>query len=376
MKIVQVCRQFYPGVGGIESVTLGLSQALQEHGHRSDVITLRKLFSLGMVANPTEWVDGINVYRLPHVGIRRYPVAPAVLSLLAPYDIIHIHAIDFFTDFLTATRRIHRKPIVVMTHGGFFHTRRFLLFKHLYFRTITRLSLSGANAIICDSPHDYNLFQHIVPPHKLYTCAIGVNVQPYINIQKQIEPGLLVGIGRIVENKRIERLIQLLPALALHLPDVHLVWIGDDEQGRLAHLLTYAQELGVASRVQFLGKTSEMQMQEQLRRAHLYVSSASYEAFGISTIEAMSSATVPVVTPTGIHPEVVHDGRTGFICTFEDHRSVDCLRHALTLSSASLDNIGQNARVEAARYSWTPVVKSYLDVYDSILTPKNRMSWS
>ena len=42
-----------------------------------------------------------------------------------------------------------------------------------------------------------------------------------------------------------------------------------------------------------------------LERAHLFVSASSYEGFGLSTIEAMSAATVVVVTAVGAHPDVV-----------------------------------------------------------------------
>jgi alpha-1,3-mannosyltransferase len=44
------------------------------------------------------------------------------LRHLRDADIVHVHAIDFFFDFLGWTKPLHGKKLVVSTHGGFFHT--------------------------------------------------------------------------------------------------------------------------------------------------------------------------------------------------------------------------------------------------------------
>lgn len=366
MKILQVSRQFFPSVGGIERVVYGLSQALQQAGHRSDVVTLQKIFNTGEIAAPKSQVAGIQVYRLPHVGSRRYPVAPAVLSLIPAYDVVHIHAIDFFVDYLNLTRFWHRKPLVISTHGGIFHTRWLWLFKRAYFQLVTRFSLSGALAILCDSQHDFDLFQDIVPLHKLQVVPNGVEVQPFLEIKKKIKSGSLLGIGRIVENKGLERLIEVLAALMPDFPEMHLIWVGDDPQQRIPRLIALARQLGVEEHVEFVGHATDDKLLELLSQAQAFVSAASYEAFGVSTIEAMSSGTVPIVTPVGIHPEVIQDGQTGFLCRFDDRQAIACFRHVLSLEAAELSRIGQQAREAAKRYAWDCQVKSYLDVYRAV----------
>jgi alpha-1,3-mannosyltransferase len=367
MQIVQVYRQFLPSTGGTENVVYGLSRALQQQGQRCDIATLRSIFSSGETCAPTAQIDGLAVYRFPHLGIRRYPIAPAVLSMVGAYDVVHIHAIDFFVDFLVATRALHRRPIVVTTHGGIFHTRWMLPLKKLFFQTITRLSLRGVAAVVCVSQHDYDLFRPIVPAHRLHIIANGIAMQPLLAIEKRIQPGLLLGIGRIVENKRVVALIDLLPALAAEVPHVRLVWVGADQEQRRAELLERAQRLGVAERVHFTGQVSDAELYDLLARAHLFVSASSYEAFGITTIEAMGSGTVPVVTPVGVHPEVVHDGQNGFLWRLEDHaQAIARLRHALRLDLAEVQQMGQAARQVAQRYAWESVVQSYLTLYQQV----------
>jgi alpha-1,3-mannosyltransferase len=363
VNILQISRQFPPATGGIESVTYGLCRALRQRGYRTDVATLRAIFATGKQATPTEHIDGIPVYRLPHLGTKRYPVAPAVWSLLHPFDIIHIHAIDFFVDFLALLRARHQKTIVVNTHGGIFHTRWILPVKKLYFKIMTRLSLRCVDAVICDSHHDYRLFRSIVPEQKIHIIRNGVNVLPFAAIQKHITPGLLVGIGRIFENKHVERLIDLLPALVTEFPHLRLVWIGSDQHRQIPRLRSRAEQLGIAERVHFTGLISDEQVHTWLSRAHLFVSASSYEAFGISTVEAMSSKTVPVVTPVGIHPEIVCNGKTGFLCSFEKHQAIDSFRRALSLPLDQLDQVGFQAQQAAMQYSWDTVVDAYVSIY-------------
>jgi glycosyltransferase involved in cell wall biosynthesis len=131
----------------------------------------------------------------------------------------------------------------------------------------------------------------------------------------------------------------------------------------------------VAARVQFAGLISAEALHDLLARAQLFVSASSYEAFGVATIEAMSSGTVPVVTPVGIHPDVVREGVTGFLYRLEDQaQAVACLRQALTLDEAQVRRIGQAARQEVQRYSWDTVVQSYLTMYQRVLQQNTRQT--
>jgi alpha-1,3-mannosyltransferase len=239
--------------------------------------------------------------------------------------------------------------------------------KRLFFQTITRLSLRGAAAVVCDSQHDYDLFRPIVPAHRLHIIANGIAMQPLLAIEKRIQPGLLLGIGRIVENKRVAALIDLLPALAAAVPHVRLVWVGAGPEQHRAALLERARRLGVAERVQFASKVPDAELHSLLAQAHLFVSASSYEAFGMATIEAMGSGTMPVVTPVGVHPEVVHDGHNGLLWRLEDPaQAVAQLTYALRLDLVQVQQMGQAARQVARRYAWENVVQSYLNMYQQV----------
>jgi alpha-1,3-mannosyltransferase len=367
MRILQAIRRFHPYVGGAETFVRDLSLSLIECGHTSDVVSLCSPTRHDPPLPVEGELENIHIFRVPAVGPGRYRIAPGVSRFLKDYDIIHTHGVDFFTDYLALTRFLHRKPLVVSTHGGMFHTPWMREMKQLYFRTITRLSLSRINRVVCDSSHDFRLFGRIVPHEKLCLIPNGVNLEGFRAIKKAIEPGLLVGVGRLAVNKGIDRLLEALALLPAKFNSARLVWIGADHEGILGDLQHQAHGLGIADRVTWAGQVDMESLYASLAQAHLFVSPARYEAFGISTVEAMSSGTVPFVSPAGVHPDIVHDGQNGFLLDFDSPMATaQRLQEALSIPLGQVSVMGQAARREVEKFAWQSVVRDFIDVYETI----------
>jgi alpha-1,3-mannosyltransferase len=98
MNIVHVVRQFYPAVGGFESVVRELASAQVAAGHRVRIVTLNRLFNAAYKSVlPTRYVIGsAEIVRIPFFGSPRYPLAPSVIKFIRDADVVHVHAIDFF----------------------------------------------------------------------------------------------------------------------------------------------------------------------------------------------------------------------------------------------------------------------------------------
>src|ERR1700761_5642679 len=224
MKILQLTRQFLPAQGGMESVVEGLSVALQSNGHKVQISTLRLLFSSGKLA-PAESVEsGLPVHRMRHWGSRRYPVAISALEVIRGFDLVHIHAIDFFVDYLSLLRAVHRIPLVVSTHGGYFHTPYARSFKEFYFKTVTRRSLGGVGAVVCVSSHDRQMFARIVPPQRIRVIENGAHIDGLWSLKKRPQPGLVLGVARMAENKRVHKVLEAMALLKDRYPHLRLEW--------------------------------------------------------------------------------------------------------------------------------------------------------
>jgi len=367
MKILQLTRQFLPSEGGIESVVEGLSCALQQKGHIVRVATLRSLFGTSLMA-PAESVEaGLEVRRMRHWGPRRYPVAPAALAEIRGFDLVHIHAIDFFVDYLSLMRLLHRIPLVVSTHGGIFHTQWANRFKQMYFKTITRMSLGGVGAVVCVSQQDREKFEEIVAPQSIHLIENGANIDRFWSLRKSVEPGLMLGISRLAENKRIHKVLEAMAPLKDRYPQMRLEWVGADFTELRTSLERRVVELGLDGRVFFHGATSREKLYSLLERAHLFVSASAYEGFGLSTIEAMSAATVPVVTAVGAHPDVIQHGVSGFLTDIDAAELSARIEHVLAMSPEKLATMGEAARAATRRFSWTEIAPQYEQLYSQVL---------
>jgi alpha-1,3-mannosyltransferase len=302
-----------------------------------------------------------------HWGSRRYPVAPGVIKAIRGYDLVHIHAIDFFVDYLSLLRLVHRIPLVISTHGGFFHTQQARTFKEMYFKTVTRRSLGGVGAVVCVSQHDRQMFEKIVPPQRIRVIENGANIEGLWNLNKDLEPGLLLGVARLAENKRVHKILEAMASLKDRYPHLRLEWIGSDFSGLRSSLERRVTELGLSGRVCFRGAVIREELYRLLQRAHLFVSASAYEGFGLSTVEAMSAATVVVVTAVGVHPEVVQDGVTGFLVDQDATRLSAQVDRALSLPEEELAAIGEQARSATRRFSWSRIAPQYEQIYREVL---------
>lgn len=120
---------------------------------------------------------------------------------------------------------------------------------------------------------------------------------------------VLLYIGRVAGNKRIDLLIDALSLLANEYPDLCLMVVGDDSSTaayrELADKLRkQAQDLGLASRVRFTGKVPEVKSYYHL--ADLFILPSQHEGFGVPLVEAMAAGVPVVASASGAMPWVLN----------------------------------------------------------------------
>jgi alpha-1,3-mannosyltransferase len=366
MKILQVVRQFLPGTGGMETYVMSLCRQLSRHGHRADVATLDHLFRDDQRLPPYQRIDGIDVIRFAAGGNARYFFAPRLMEALPRYDLIHIHGVDFFVDMLGTLKRLHQRPLVLSTHGGFFHTRWFPSLKKAYFNTITRNSLRGVDRVIASSPHDQQLFSGI--SGRVTLVENGIDYEHFSQVERRPSGDRLLFIGRLSLNKRVDRLVEILAELRKTRPEAELVIAGPDWEGLRSGLERQAAELGLEGSITFTGSVSREQLLELLSQARIFVSASGYEAFGLSTVEAMAAGMVVVVNRIQAFEDIISDGTDGFLADFSDSAgAARVISSALDMPDEELASMGLRARETAARYDWRRVVEGIIDIYRQVL---------
>src|SRR5262249_44475644 len=294
MFIVHVVRQFHPAVGGIENVVNELASAQVAGGHRVRIVTLNRLFKAVHrdILPAREMINGAEIIRVPFFGSPRYPLAPSAIKFIGDADVIHVHAIDFFFDYLAWTKPIHRRKLIVSTHGGFFHTRYAARLKQIYFNLFTRLSLTWYDAVVAVSVPDYEMFARL-RRSGMVCIENGVDVAKYANAASQNTTKAIAWIGRFAAHKRLDQVLKFIAALGRYDREWTLKIAGRPWDLDVAELRALAQNEGVAAAVQVIPSPTEAEIRQMLGDCSLLVSSSDFEGFGIVAVEGLSAGLFP-----------------------------------------------------------------------------------
>jgi alpha-1,3-mannosyltransferase len=298
MFIVHVVRQFHPGVGGLENGVLDLASAQVAAGNRVRVVTLNRLFNATArrILPARETLDGIEIVRIPYFGSQRYPLAPTVLTHVASADIVHVHAIDFFFDYLAWTKPLHGRTLVVSTHGGFFHTQFASRLKQVWFATVTRASLKFYAAVSAVSVSDFERFS-AVRPNGMVFIENGANVAKFHDASAQRLQKSIVSIGRFSTNKRLDRLVAFARALKEHDPEWRLTIAGRQADLSADDVRALVDRAGLGETVDVIDSPSDEMARSLMGKSSFASSASDYEGFGMSAVEGMSAGLVPLLSP-------------------------------------------------------------------------------
>ncbi|GGC05177.1 hypothetical protein GCM10007205_12970 [Oxalicibacterium flavum] len=128
--------------------------------------------------------------------------------------------------------------------------------------------------------------------------------------------------GRLVPSKNVDLLVRALK----HAPNVQLVVFGDGpERIKLQRL---SEEIGVSSRITWLGAVSEETKWQVLRAIDVLVlpskelPNGAVEGFGIVLLEGTAAGAPVIAARSGGMTDVVTNGNTGFLCDPNDEKDL------------------------------------------------------
>lgn len=362
LRIIHVTRQFWPSVGGLENMVASLAKAQADAGHQVTVVTLNRVFGHPDILPRRDTLGRVDIVRVPFVGSRRYPIAPAALSALQGADVVHVHAIDFFFDYLWLTRRMHRAKLVVTTHGGFFHTSFARRLKALYFQNVTRRALGAYAHVVATSENDLQTFSQ-VRPRDISFIANGVDVSKFAGLARSPGAKQLIYFGRLAPHKGLTRALVFFAALAARDPEWRLTLAGRPFDLDVADVRAEARALGLEDRVDVVDTPSDGELAALIAGASAFVSASEYEGFGIAALEAVSAGLLPVLSDIAAHRDTV--GRTGLGLLLDFADPVADAEAFLDAWEAWRVRPPSAIRLQAALlgYAWDAAADSYERVY-------------
>ncbi len=181
-----------------------------------------------------------------------------------------------------------------------------------------------------------------------------VSVAPY-GVDPRFRPGeqrsphpLVLTVGRLVPNKRLDALIDALVPVQERVPDLELVVVGNGYER--AALEARVDRAGARNWVRFAGRVEDDTLVELYRRAWLLTSASEAEGWGLTITEAGACGTPAVATRIPGHTSAVDEDRSGLLA---DSPAALSEPIAAVLTDPELRRrLGEGALEYAADFTW------------------------
>lgn len=382
-NISYLITNFHPIKGGAEQNALMLAHKEAEFGNNVSVFTSD---SNNTELSPVENYNGIEINRFKKIN-RSYYLGfyPALFwpFLKHKSDVIHVHGFGFvWHDFLLILKKIFNPKIKIINtpHGPFMAHGQYSLFKRLLksiFTFIQRIYLNAIySKVIAVNPSQVTWInkEYGISKEKIVLVPNAIpddysTFQEDTEILEQLKPErkfIISFIGRYEKYKGLQDLIKCVIELKTKFKNLHLVAMGNEGKylGELKDLIT---ESKADKYITLLVSPSDNVIKTILNQSHIYVLPSSWEAFGISIVEAMKLNNAIISTRTEGGEYLIKDEENGYLYDFQD--SVDLCSRLDTLISNKqlLKQIKSNNQKKALEFSISSVYDRYMGILRDLL---------
>jgi len=397
MHILQIYKDYFPVLGGIENHVRDLSEALVERGHTVTVLVT----SLDRYTVTERQRPGLTVIKAARaLHLASTPLSLAMLGIaraLRP-DVVHLH-FPYPPGDLAAMALPERPPLVVTYHSDIVRQRALLR----AYRPLMELTLRRAARILPTSPN-YLVSSPFLRRHAA-RCAVvplGIDADRFACADPQKvaeiraryggtdegrgtndERGdlsssvlrlssdhvlpLVLFVGRLRYYKGLHILLDAMPSVRCEL----LIGGGGPERERLER---QAAQLGIAERVHFLGDIPDDELPALFHSADVFVMPAHLraEALGLAQIEALASGLPCVSTELGTGTSFANrHGETGLVVPPGDAPALAAALNALLADAELRRRFGAAGRRRvAALFTRAHMVDAVEAIYRDVLATR------
>ena len=271
-------------------------------------------------------------------------------------DVVHAHL--HASELLAAAGTPRGIPIVASRRG---HAGRYE--GNRAFASLERLAHRRIRTMICNS--DYlarraRASDPSLPPVTVIHNA--VDLDRFAARPQADGPPHATVVANLHPYKGHDRLLRAWHLVRRTLPDATLTFVGDGSERE--HLEQLTRDLLLDDAVSFAGLVEDPR--PHVEAAHVVALASDHEGFPNALLEAMAMARPVVATRVGGIPELVRDGRDGFLASSDPSDIAE--RVLVLLGDADLRaRMGASARVRAESFTWSRVVQQTEAAYRDVL---------
>jgi len=368
MKIAIVC---YPTFGGSGVMATELGMSLVDHGHEVHFIAYKKPVRLSDV-NENLYFHKVNVPDYPLFSFVPYELALStkLVGVVKQYsiDVLHVHyAIPHAYAAYMAKKMLKEQsiniPIVTTLHG----TDITLVGNHPSYKTAVTFSINKSDIVTCvskslkeDTINQFEIKKEI----KVIPNFIDINkyiIQQDLCVVENPIPSdkfIVSHVSNFRPVKNVSNVIKVFYNIHKEI-DCKLLMIGEGPEKTKAEKMCH--DLGISHRVEFLGNTN--QVEKNLCHSDLFLLPSSTESFGLAALEAMASKVAVISSNVGGLSEINIDGKTGYVCDFNDIDSMTTKAISILNDMKTLELFKKNAFNKAKEYDINKIVPLYEKTY-------------
>jgi glycosyltransferase involved in cell wall biosynthesis len=165
-------------------------------------------------------------------------------------------------------------------------------------------------------------------------------------------------VGRFMEQKNHVGLIEAFSIFHKKFQNSVLELIGEGEKKQEIERLV--NEKGLLNCIYFLG--AQDNVYQYLNRADVFVLPSLYEGVPMTLIEAMGTGLPIIATNVGGIPNMLQNGKNALLVENDIEQIVESLVFFAN-SEKNRKGFGQNAKIEAKRFSVKIMAENYLEIY-------------
>ena len=171
-------------------------------------------------------------------------------------------------------------------------------------------------------------------------------------------------VGRFAPEKRLPLLLKAFSTLINRFPESSMLMVGNGPL--LEEIKRLSKEYKIDQKIEFSGYQQDVL--PYLKKARHIVLTSATEGLPCAIMEAMSTGLVPITTKVGNLPDIVIDGKTGFLSTKDDPDTfASNMISALTLTYVEYYKMQNNARKTILNYHSHKFSK---ELWEALLTNK------
>jgi glycosyltransferase involved in cell wall biosynthesis len=366
------------------------SQPLDETSHKKfqALSALGEIFVIGFSKNlyPRKFMEHARFYLLPQLPLHilryleMFLIAPLLISwLIFAKQVRVLVAQSPYEGFAAAlAKKIAgcvgcKVLLVVEAHGDFeksLFMQRSVWLPGLYqsfMRHAAGFALKHADTLRAVSNFTKEQLARRAPGKPIFHLFpwtdIGVFLQAGIHRPKQSSQSILYA-GVLTPLKGIHHLIDAFALIAKDFAQARLYIVGREEnKSYAADLKEHVKRLSLLRQVQFIGPMPQVELASWMQKACVVVLPSASEGLGRVAIEALATGTPVIASNVGGIPEVVEDGKTGFLVSAGDERPLAEKLRWILENSDKAHEIGERGREFATRLFCT---EAYIDGYRRI----------